>query len=137
MRHVRMLTGCSDLLGSSARFWMRTGCGLMYPRRCACRAPDAILCRIGMCDARRVFCIVVLVIGAKLEVYTRSSYLSGSVDLRNLVDSFHPASLAILSTICRVLLLRWCLYQKGLRFATTSRDRAACHVKFRIPPSLF
>ena len=59
------------------------------------------------------------------------------VDLHNLVDSFHPASLAVLSPICGVLLLRWCVYQKGLRFETTSRDRATCHVKFRIPPSLF
>jgi SAM-dependent methyltransferase len=43
-------SGCSGLLGSSARCWMRMACGLMYPRRCACRAGGAILCRIGMCD---------------------------------------------------------------------------------------
>ena len=28
---------CSDLLGSSARCWMRMACGLMCQRRCACR----------------------------------------------------------------------------------------------------
>ena len=41
---------CSDLLGSSARCWMRTACGLGWLRRCVCRAGGAILCRIGMCD---------------------------------------------------------------------------------------